>query len=204
MWVKEPIFIRSRRCTANMVSLYVSYHESRADLMMLDEPMVTESKVESQAPSCASILQSYLFKTYSTMIIYMLQGLSERRTAGLAMVAWNLRVCHVSRPHPRDQAYSCRKWKLDSHGTTIHHDIHRHRRKPMEPYFSRKGVVRMEPVLKGLITTMVHRLDSFRGTGSVVRLDHVFSAFSSDVITAICVGHNESTSLKHSNFDPEW
>ncbi|KAH8746389.1 cytochrome P450 [Diaporthe sp. PMI_573] len=92
----------------------------------------------------------------------------------------------------------------DSHGTTIYHDIHRLRRKPMEPYFSRKGVFRMEPVLKRLITTMVHRLDSFRGTGSVVRLDHVFSAFSSDVITAICVGYNESTSLKHSNFDPQW
>lgn len=92
----------------------------------------------------------------------------------------------------------------DSHGTTIDHDLHRLRRKPMEPYFSRAGVSRIEPVLQSLVQAMVARLDELRGSGNIVRLDHVFSAFSGDVITAICIGNGEGASLRHPMFDPEW
>ncbi|KAI6351153.1 hypothetical protein MCOR25_010105 [Pyricularia grisea] len=92
----------------------------------------------------------------------------------------------------------------DSHGTTVEHDHHRLRRKPMEPYFSRAGISRIEPVLKRIVQTLVDRLDQYKGSGNVISLDCLFSAFSGDVITAICVGDGDATSLRHPSFDPEW
>lgn len=74
----------------------------------------------------------------------------------------------------------------------------------MEPYFSRAGISRIEPVLKRIVQTLVDRLDQYRGSGNVISLDCLFSAFSGDVITAICVGDGDATSLRHPSFDPEW
>lgn len=87
---------------------------------------------------------------------------------------------------------------------TVGHDHHRLRRKPMEPFFSRSGVSRIEPLLHDLILTLVGRLDEFRGTGKIVRLDHVFSAMAGDVVSAICIENPQVSFLRDPEFNPRW
>ncbi|EER24920.1 hypothetical protein D8B26_007494 [Coccidioides posadasii str. Silveira] len=75
-----------------------------------------------------------------------------------------------------------------SHLATIGHDLHRKRRKPLDPYFSRAGVTKLEPMVAELCEKLIiERFEGFKGTGKVVRLDHAFTAFSGDVINRICI-----------------
>ena len=66
------------------------------------------------------------------------------------------------------------------------HELHRKRRKPLEPFFSRQGIERFEPFVVEAVKLMDRRLQSFKGSNRVIRLDHVFSAFAGDVIGGIC------------------
>ncbi|KAL2859546.1 cytochrome P450 [Aspergillus pseudodeflectus] len=92
-----------------------------------------------------------------------------------------------------------------SHLATIAHDLHRKRRKPLDVYFSRQGVTRVEPMVADLTARLVvDRLESFKGTGKVVRLDHAFTAFSGDVINRICVDKPSETYIEDDEFSPWW
>lgn len=51
---------------------------------------------------------------------------------------------------------------------------------------------------------MVDRLQEYRGTSKVIRLDHIFSAFTGDVMSAVCVGNPDISLLRHDDFDPDW
>ncbi|KAL2830450.1 cytochrome P450 [Aspergillus cavernicola] len=92
-----------------------------------------------------------------------------------------------------------------SHLATIAHDLHRRRRKPLDPYFSRQGVTRLEPMVAELTEKLVvDRLESYKGTGKVVRLDHAFTAFSGDVINRICVNDPSEVYVEDRDFSPWW
>src|SRR5689334_9524115 len=69
-----------------------------------------------------------------------------------------------------------------SHILTRDHDLHRQRRKPMEPFFSRAGVQRLHNMLHEVTLKLESRLRDLEGSHRVIRLDHAFSAFSSDVM----------------------
>lgn len=43
-------------------------------------------------------------------------------------------------------------------------------------------------MLAELVNKLVCRFDALKGTGSIVRLDHAFSALSSDVMGRLCCG----------------
>lgn len=90
----------------------------------------------------------------------------------------------------------------DSHLLTTGHDLHRRRRKPLEPFFSRLGVSRHWPILAEIVERFVARFESLQGTGSVIRLDHACSAFSGDVISQLC-WNSEEKFLDDPNFAPE-
>ncbi|EMD96233.1 hypothetical protein COCC4DRAFT_19072 [Bipolaris maydis ATCC 48331] len=91
-----------------------------------------------------------------------------------------------------------------SHLATVAHELHRKRRKPLDPYFSRAGVNRLEPMVADLTEELVvKRFEEFKGTGKVVRLDHAFTAYSGDIISALCIDeppHFTSTP----DFTPSW
>lgn len=74
----------------------------------------------------------------------------------------------------------------------------------MEPFFSRFGVARLEPRLQELVVTLVQRLEEYRGTGKVVRLDHVFTAMAGDVVNVACVVNPTISFLRHPEFNPHW
>lgn len=90
-----------------------------------------------------------------------------------------------------------------SHLLTTSHDLHRRRRKPLEPFFSHLGITRLWPILAEVVEKFAGRLEALKGTESVVRLDHACSAFSGDVIRQIC-WDDKAKFLDDPNFAPEW
>jgi hypothetical protein len=73
----------------------------------------------------------------------------------------------------------------------------------LEPFFSRLGVTRLEPMLHEIVGLLNRRFESLKGTGTVVRLDHAFVAFSGDVISRICC-ENHTDMLEDPDFSPHW
>lgn len=96
---------------------------------------------------------------------------------------------------------------IGSHLLTTDHDLHRKRRKPLEPFFSRMGITRLQPMLAEVAFHLEQRLRALKGQNKVIRLDHAFSAFSGDIIGRICLdsGESESSSfLDDDQFAPDW
>ncbi|KAL3471911.1 cytochrome P450 [Aspergillus californicus] len=92
-----------------------------------------------------------------------------------------------------------------SHLATIAHDLHRRRRKPLDPFFSRQGITKLEPMVAELTEKLVvGRFEKFKGTGQVVRLDHAFTAFSGDVINRLCIDSPSEVYLEDREFAPWW
>lgn len=96
-----------------------------------------------------------------------------------------------------------------SHLLTQDHDLHKRRRKPLEPFFSRMGIQRLQPMLAEISLKMETRLRELAGTRKVIRLDHLFSAFSGDIIGRICLSTGQEDEerpefLDDPNFAPEW
>ncbi|RAL66217.1 hypothetical protein DID88_005889 [Monilinia fructigena] len=89
-----------------------------------------------------------------------------------------------------------------SHGLTTDHDLHRKRRKPLEPFFSRPSVIRLQPMLAYVTKKLEDRLEEFKGSGRVICLNYVFASFSSDVIGKVC-WEDEEEFLNDQNFAPE-
>lgn len=90
---------------------------------------------------------------------------------------------------------------------TVDHDLHRTRRKPLEPFFSRMGVTRLQTMLAEVTLRLEERLMQMKGQNRVIRLDHTFSAFAGDVIGRVCLdSHSQdgNSLLDDPNFAPEW
>lgn len=87
---------------------------------------------------------------------------------------------------------------------TVDHDHHRLRRKALEPYFTRQGVIRVEHKLEELVLTLMQRLLEVKGSGTVIRLDHALAALAGDVVSAICVENPDIQMLRHPDFNPDW
>ena len=58
-------------------------------------------------------------------------------------------------------------------------------------------------MLAEVVGKLAGRIEALKGTHSVIRLDHAFSAFSGDIIGRIC-WEGEKESLDDPNFAPEW
>ena len=73
----------------------------------------------------------------------------------------------------------------------------------MELFFSKQGIRALEPMVSDLIRRFCERLDSFKGTSTVVQLDHAFAAVTGDVITRICCD-NHTYLIEDEQFCPSW
>ncbi|KAE8412288.1 cytochrome P450 [Aspergillus pseudocaelatus] len=79
-----------------------------------------------------------------------------------------------------------------SHILTVDHNLHRKRRKPLEPFFSRAGIVRLEPVLVEMARKLESRLRQYEGTRTVITLNHIFSLPSQAIsIRRVCFGKDD-------------
>jgi cytochrome P450 len=93
-----------------------------------------------------------------------------------------------------------------SHLLTVDHTLHRKRRKPLEPFFSRNSIQELQPMLAEVTLKFEQRLRALAGTGTVVRLDHACAAFSGDIIAKICLDDAAEGNrfLDHPEFAPHW
>lgn len=90
-----------------------------------------------------------------------------------------------------------------THFLTVGHDLHRKRRKPLEPFFSRSGVSKLEPIVHEFSAKLVDRFEALKGTGYVIRLNDAFSSFAGDVMSKVCC-EKSSNFLEDPNFTPQW
>jgi hypothetical protein len=82
--------------------------------------------------------------------------------------------------------------------------LHRKRRKPLEPFFSRKGITHLQSMLAEVALHLETKLRE-RAVAEVFHLDHAFSAFSGDIIGKICLDNEDlGRFLDHPEFVPDW
>ncbi|KAH6706484.1 cytochrome P450 [Leptodontidium sp. MPI-SDFR-AT-0119] len=73
---------------------------------------------------------------------------------------------------------------------TTHHELHRTRRAPMNPFFSKQNVRRLEPVLQRTLKKVLGRLERSSKAGEPVVSNLLYSATTSDIISDYCFGES--------------
>lgn len=73
----------------------------------------------------------------------------------------------------------------------------------MEGFFSKQSVTRLESRIHYEARTLDEKLRHYRGTGTIVRLDHAFACVTGDLAGQFACGENPEL-LEEPNFNPEW
>jgi cytochrome P450 len=73
---------------------------------------------------------------------------------------------------------------------TIDHTHHRSRRGYMNPYFSKRAIVSLEPMIHERISALCRRMDEACEEGIPINLDRAFSAMTADIITTRFYGYH--------------
>lgn len=132
------------------------------------------------------------------------------------MVRINPYELHVNDPDFYDELYAghTRKrnkfeWSADMFGipgamlSTVDHDLHRRRRAPIAPYFSKQAIRRFDPVIRRKLDALNARLEEYEKSGQPVDLDAAFTALTTDIITEYAFGISYGH-LEAERFHPEW
>jgi hypothetical protein len=106
---------------------------------------------------------------------------------------------------PRDKwAWSASMFgNSSSHFSSVPYKLHRMRRAPLNPFFSRKAVVQLEPTIKAAVEKLCSRLAGFRQTKEPVNLRYAFAALTMDVVTEYSFA-NCYNCLDEPDFAPVW
>ncbi|KAI9806985.1 MAG: hypothetical protein M1833_002643 [Piccolia ochrophora] len=72
--------------------------------------------------------------------------------------------------------------------STVPHELHRRRRAALSPFFSKRSVHRVEPLIQKAVDNLCTRLSEFQELGEPVHLGYGWSAFTADVITDYSFG----------------
>lgn len=86
---------------------------------------------------------------------------------------------------------------------TASHELHRVRRAALNPFFSKRSVARLEPVIQANVDKLRTRLEGFASTGDPVNLVDAFTALSADVIGSFAFGQSYGF-LDAGDFNPGW
>jgi hypothetical protein len=103
---------------------------------------------------------------------------------------------HINDPEYYDELYSGPskrrdkwEWSAKMFGNpksmfgTVPHDHHRLRRSVLNPYFSKRSVTRLEPVIQSLIDSLCARFREFRQSGKPLDLHAAYAALTMDIIS---------------------
>lgn len=123
---------------------------------------------------------------------------------------------HVDDPRFYDEVYVGHgrrthkwQWSAKMFGTsqaavgTTNHELHKHRRGALNPFFSKRSVVRLEPILQANVDKLRARLSESAKTGDPVNLSDAFTCLSADVIGSYAFGQSYNF-LNSPNFEPRW
>jgi hypothetical protein len=114
-------------------------------------------------------------------------------------------VLHMNDPDYIDQVFGTAgkrrdKYKLTTNGLgtlgaaigTIPHDLHRSRRAPMNPYFSKQSIQRLEPILQRTFKKVLGRLAQQAESGEPIGMHLLYAATTSDIISDYCFGQSSN------------
>ena len=86
--------------------------------------------------------------------------------------------------------------------TTIPHDLHKMRRAPLNPFFSKRSVTAYASLIQASIDKLCARLEEFHTRQSPLNLRLAFSALTADVISWYSYGRSYDM-LEKPDFNPE-
>ncbi|KAK5124234.1 hypothetical protein LTR85_001937 [Meristemomyces frigidus] len=90
-----------------------------------------------------------------------------------------------------------------SHFGAISHSQHRMLRAPLNPFFSKRSVMKLEPMITSKVQKLCERLQAFRDTREPVNLRYAFAAYIMDVVTEYAFGTSYEC-LEAPDFAPIW
>ncbi|KAH8896133.1 putative cytochrome P450 [Thozetella sp. PMI_491] len=90
-----------------------------------------------------------------------------------------------------------------SHPVSEDHDLHRIRRKPLDPFFSRRSVQGYEYMIINELKRLESRLSGLRGSGTIINMEHVYAAVIGDLIGAVSLVEAPDLVLDE-RFSPDW
>ncbi|KAJ5718661.1 benzoate 4-monooxygenase cytochrome P450 [Penicillium malachiteum] len=79
---------------------------------------------------------------------------------------------------------------------TAPHELHRLRRSALNPFFSKKSVNDLFPVMWKPIEILLQRLKQYSETGEVLNMKYCYAAATMDIMTAYCFAHEPSNVLQ--------
>jgi cytochrome P450 len=97
-----------------------------------------------------------------------------------------------------------------SHFATLDHDLHRIRRAPLNPFFSKQKIAKLEPVIQRQIDKLCERIEGFATEGededgkqvvNVLNVRYAYAAFTMDVATEYAMAKSTGN-LDHPDFNP--
>lgn len=91
----------------------------------------------------------------------------------------------------------------ESHGFTEDHNLHKMRRKPLEPLFSRRAIDLAQENIWTFAKRVEELFNKAKGTGNVISLNRAFSAFVDDAVSETCFGKSIGL-LEDEDFSPSW
>ncbi|KAF2100215.1 putative cytochrome P450 [Rhizodiscina lignyota] len=87
--------------------------------------------------------------------------------------------------------------------STAPHELHRIRRAPLNPFFSKRSVAQLESLIAEKIEKLRNRFERASDTGEVILLDAAFMALTTDVISDYAFAH-EWNYLDEPDFNRQW
>jgi hypothetical protein len=77
------------------------------------------------------------------------------------------------------------------------------RRQPLNPYFSKQSVTKLEPAIRAVVENLCRRLREFRELKEPVNIGHAYAALTLDIITEYCFAKSYGC-VDGPAFAPEW
>ncbi|TVY60809.1 Cytochrome P450 monooxygenase sdnE [Lachnellula suecica] len=71
---------------------------------------------------------------------------------------------------------------------TVSHNLHRARRAPLNKFFSRASITRLEPLIQRCVDTLCSRLENFQKQNKTVAISLGLSCFTNDVVSEYAFG----------------
>jgi len=110
-----------------------------------------------------------------------------------------------SRSSPRDkyQYYTVQNGVPKSAFGTVDHRLHRLRRQPLNSFFSKQSIFRLEPVIFPMIEKLCVRIDQFKQTGLPMPIRLGYQCLATDIITRYAF-NKDGKFLDSPDFSPCW
>ena len=101
---------------------------------------------------------------------------------------------------------SGRLGNADSFLVTPAHDLHRLRRSPLNPFFSKKKVLEFEPIIREKLNNLCSKIAKYEASGREFNLLRAWTAYIGDALTEYCFAnsydHLESPDFAITFHDP--